>query len=343
MLIIAALIWGAAFVAQKDGIDYMPPITFNSVRCLIGGIVLLPVVAIFGRKKNKKSVDELVPQHLPAGSDPSVGAEVSSAAAADALVELSATSTKNTPESAAGIDTVIAAAKRERRVLWAGGILCGIMLFAASNLQQLGLVHTTAGKAGFITTLYIVIVPAMGLFFKRRAPFSVWLGAALAVVGLYMLTVRENMTVNSGDLLVLISSFCFAAHIMLISYFSPRCDGVKLSCIQFFIAGTLGFIPMLVLEHPTPQAILAGWLPLLYAGVMSCGVAYTLQIIAQRYVKETLASLLMSLESVFSVLTGWILLNEKLTAPELVGCALIFAAVLLAQLPPRAKRISLKK
>lgn len=383
LLVITAMIWGAAFVAQSVGLDYMQPITFNCIRCIIGGAVLLPVVAIFGGKKRRDKARAVEP--LPAGSDPSVGAVVAepgarkSASAGKSTVAPTGTSTEN-PTGAPALNLSAALAvspaaefadlpegggaataaleyaprgavsaraqiseKQARRDLWLGGILCGAVLFVASTLQQIGLVYTTAGKAGFITALYIVIVPAMGLFFGRRAPFTVWAGAAIAVLGLYMLIVKENFSLGIGDLLILLCAFCFSAHIMLISYFSPRCDGIAMSCIQFFVAGLLGIAPMLIFESPSVSAMFAGWLPILYAGVMSCGVAYTLQIIAQRDVNETVASLLMSLESVFAALTGRLMLKERFTVPELIGCVLIFAAVLLAQIPPTRIRLPKRK
>lgn len=324
MLVCAAMIWGSAFVAQSIGLDYMKPLTFNTVRCIIGGIVLLPVVAVFEKKKNGKKKGE-----LPRGSDPSIGAAV-----ADVCEFEEDAPAASQPETEK---------KRSRRDLWLGGVLCGIALFLATNVQQIGLMYTSAGKAGFITTLYIVIVPVLGLLFGKRAPFTVWVSAFLALGGLYLLSVREDFTIGAGDLLILLCALCFSAHIMLVSYFSPRCSGVAMSCIQFFVVGILGIIPAIVLERPAIGEIFSGWAPLLYTGVLSCGVAYTLQIIAQRDVNESVASVLMSLESVFSVLTGWLILHERLSVQEYLGCALIFVAVLLAQLPPTRIRMPWEK
>lgn len=331
MLVISAMIWGAAFVAQSVGMDYMQPITFNTVRCLVGGIVLLPVLAVF-RKKQKESKQAT---QSPKGSDPSLGAAVAKVADISET-ETSAEIYTALPAKLASLDDTEeeAVKKRALRDLWLGGILCGAVMFLATTIQQFGLLYTSAGKAGFITTLYIVIVPVMGLFFGRRAPFTVWVSAVIALLGLYLLSVRGDFTISPGDFLILLCAFCFSTHIMLVSYFSPRCDGVALSCIQFFVAGFLGLLPMFMLEQPTVSALLSGWVPILYTGVMSSGVAYTLQIIAQKDVNETVASVLMSLESVFSVLTGWLVLSERLNSSEIIGCALIFTAVLLAQLPP---------
>lgn len=333
LLVIAAMIWGAAIVAQSVGLDYMQPITFNTVRCLIGGVVLLPVVVIFSKKK--RGVPDKKSTELPKGSDPSIGAAVADVYDFEAEEELH-------PDANLASSS-IEAKKRERRDLWLGGTLCGIAMFLATTVQQIGLQYTTAGKAGFITTLYIVIVPVLGLLFGKKAPFTIWISSFLALGGLYMLSVRGDFTVSPGDILLLICALCFSAHIMIISYFSPRCNGVAMSCIQFFVVGALGIVPMFVLEQPTFSAILSGWIPLLYTGVMSCGIAYTLQIVAQKDVNETVAAVLMSLESVFSVLTGWLILNERLTTSEYLGCMLIFVAVLLAQLPPTRMKLPWNK
>ena len=163
-----------------------------------------------------------------------------------------------------------------------GGILCGMVLCAASSLQQIGIMHTTVGKAGFITALYIVIVPVLGIFMKKRTGFLLWLGVGLAAAGLYFLCMTENFTVNPGDLYVLLGALLFSAHILLIDCFSPRCDGIKLSCLQFFVCGILALIPALLWEKPEPAAVLSAWVPILYAGVLSCGAGYTLQVVGQK-------------------------------------------------------------
>ena len=221
----------------------------------------------------------------------------------------------------------------DRKTLVIGGILCGIALAVASSLQQIGIVYTSAGKAGFITALYILIVPIIRLFLGRRAGRKVWIGVALAVAGMYFLCITDGFSISKGDFLVFLCAVVFSVHILVIDHFAPKVDGVALSCIQFFVCGILCAVPMLALERPRVDEILAAWMPLAYAGVLSCGVAYTLQVIAQKNTDPTVASLLLSLESVFSVLTGWVILGERLSGRELFGCALVFAAVLLAQLP----------
>lgn len=229
------------------------------------------------------------------------------------------------------------AATGDRKTLVIGGICCGTALAAASSLQQIGLVYTSAGKAGFITALYILIVPVLGPFFGRRAGMKVWGGVALAVAGMYFLCITDGFSISKGDFLVFLCAVIFSVHILVIDHFAPKVDGVSLSCIQFFVCGILCAVPMLVREQPRSGEILAAWMPLAYAGVLSCGVAYTLQVIAQKNTDPTVASLLLSLESVFSVLTGWVILGERLSGRELFGCALVFAAVILAQIPGKRK------
>ena len=232
------------------------------------------------------------------------------------------------------------AQKGDKKTLILGGISCGVMLCIASNFQQFGISFTTVGKAGFITAMYILIVPILGLFMKKKVGMKVWLGVILATVGLYMLCMTsESFSLSKGDLLVLVCAGFFSLHILIIDYFSPKVDGVRLSCIQFFVCGLISTVIAFIFENPNLGAILSGWLPILYAGVMSCGVAYTLQIIGQKNMDPTVASLILSLESVFSVLAGWVLLNQKLSVRELFGCVLMFLAIILAQLPERTKSL----
>lgn len=287
LLLLTAFIWGVAFVAQSVGGDAVGCFTFNGVRSLIGGIVLIPVIIFLDDRKKKEL------------------------------------GTENFTEQ-----------KGDKKTLITGGICCGIMLCIASNFQQFGISFTTVGKAGFITAMYILIVPILGLFMKKKVGVKVWAGVVLAVIGLYMLCMTsERFSLSKGDFLVLICAFFFSLHILIIDHFSPKCDGVRLSCIQFFVCGFLSMITAFIFEAPSFGAILSGWLPILYAGVLSCGVAYTLQIIGQKNMDPTVASLILSLESVFSVLAGWVILNQTLSVRELLGCALMFLAIILAQLP----------
>lgn len=216
-----------------------------------------------------------------------------------------------------------------------GGIACGLLLFAASSLQQIGIQFTTAGKAGFITAFYIVIVPVLGIFLKKKTGWKVWAAVLLALAGLYFLCMTEKFTVGKGDVLIFACALVFSVHILVIDYFSPKVDGVKMSCIQFFVCGIASLPFMFLLETPRAEAMLNGWMPLLYAGVLSCGVAYTLQIIGQKNVNPAVASLILSLESCFSVLAGWVVLGERLSIRESIGCVLMFAAIILAQIPEK--------
>lgn len=288
MLLLTAAIWGVAFVAQSVGMDYIGPFTFNAIRSLVGGLVLIPCIWLLNRKKPAAQED------TPAQSD---------------------------------------------RTLFIGGICCGVALAVASSLQQMGIQYTSVGKAGFITALYIVIVPLLGLLFKRRVSGLIWVAVVIAVGGMYLLCITEGFSVGKGDLLVMASAFCFSAHILIIDYFSPKADGVKMSCIQFLVCGLLCAVPMLIMERPSLPQILAAWMPLIYAGVFSCGVGYTLQIVGQRHIDPTIASLILSLESVISVLAGWVILGQKLTVRERIGCILVFCAIILAQLPQKEEKI----
>ena len=223
------------------------------------------------------------------------------------------------------------------RDLLTGGIACGILLFGASSLQQVGIQYTTAGKAGFITACYIVIVPVLGIFLKKKIGWKVWAAVVLAVVGLYFLCITESLRIGKGDLLVFLCALVFSLHILVIDYFAPRADGMKMSCIQFFVCGILSLPVMFLTETPAIKGMIAGWFPLFYAGVLSCGVAYTLQIVGQKDMNPAVAALILSLESCFSVLAGWALLGEQMSTRETIGCVLMFAAIILAQLPEKEK------
>ena len=289
LLLLTAAIWGVAFVAQSVGMDYVGPFTFNMIRSVIGGIVLIPCIFL---------LDKISPKEKK---------------------ELSAKEQK-----------------KERKTLLTGGICCGILLAFATNFQQIGIQYTTVGRAGFITACYIIIVPLIGItFFKKKCRFTIWLAVILALVGLYLLCITEEFSIGYGDFLVLVCSFLFSLHILVIDYFSPLVDGVKMSCIQFFVCGIVSGIPALFTETIVWTNVLQAWMPVLYAGVMSCGVAYTLQIVGQKNMNPTVASLILSLESCIAVLAGWIILGESLTSREVKGCILMFAAIVLAQIPEK--------
>ena len=227
--------------------------------------------------------------------------------------------------------------KQARRQLIAGGILCGIALCVASNLQQIGIAYTTVGKAGFITAMYIILVPIFSVFLHKKAGIKLWISVVIAVAGLYLLCMTEGLSVAGGDLIVFLCAIAFSVHILVVSHFAPKVDGVKMSCIQFWTAAAISAVGMLIFEQPDPQAILDAWMPVCYAGILSSGVGYTLQIVGQKDVNPTIASLIMSLESVISVIAGWVLLDQAMGAREIAGCVLMFAAIILAQLPERRK------
>ena len=223
----------------------------------------------------------------------------------------------------------------DKKVLWRAGIILGVVMTIASNLQQIGLVTTSAGKAGFITSLYIVLVPVFGLFLKRHPHPMLWVSVLIALVGLYFLSIRGDFSMSQGDLLVLASAVAFTFQILLVDHYSPKVDIIRLNCIQFSVMAILSFVPMMVLEQPKIGAISDAWLPIVYAGLFSgCG-AYTLQMLGQRRVEPTTASLLLSPENVFSALAGWVILGQTLTTRELAGCALVFLAIITSQLPWR--------
>lgn len=276
--------WGLSFVAQSEGAS-IGTFTFNGIRTLIGGIVLIPLVAVSFKMENKK---------LPVNEK------------------------KKFPLK----DVVI------------GGICCGIPLFIGGNLQQHAFNYLYVGKVGFITALYMVIVPLFGIFLKRKLKINIWVGVALGVVGLYFLSVKKgDFSVGTGELVTILCSFAFAAHILVIDYFCKKVNNIALSCAQFFFAGTVSVICMLIFEEPKINEIMGAAVPLLYAGIMSCGVAFTAQIFGQKYANPTVASVLLCLESVFSVLFGWLLLDQKLDVRGYAGCIIMFIAVILTQLP----------
>lgn len=298
LLLLAAIIWGIAFVAQSVGMDYVGGFTFNAVRSLIGAAVLVPLILVFESKKSTDTTTAKIASH-------------------------------SRPTS----NTVSYIQKRKDLII--GGISCGICLCLASNFQQFGIKYTSVGKAGFITACYIVIVPIIGLFLGKKCSKFIWAAVVMALIGLYLLCITDGFSIGKGDLLVLVCAFLFSVHILVIDHFSPKVDGVKLSCLQFLTCGILSGIPALLFEHPSFSAICQAWMPILYAGIMSCGVAYTLQIIGQNNMNPTVASLILSQESCISVLAGWVLLGQQLSTKEILGCVIMFAAIILAQLPQK--------
>lgn len=315
-LLLAAIIWGGAFVAQSLGSDNVPPFMFSAVRCLLGAIALVPVFLTFDK----------------------VGF-----------------SSKET---------------RGGRSLIIGGIICGILLTFAINLQHLGISYVeepaeaidiaveasgeaaeifdteaagtatdaqkpVVGKIGFLTTLYIVLVPLFGIIMRRKAGLFVWIGILIALVGMYFLCIKPDFTINKSDIYVLLCAPAFALQIMAVDHFAPKVDCVRLSCLQFTVCGVLSLIVSLATETTSAQGLLAAWAPILYAGLLSAGAAYTLQILGQKSCKPAIASLIMSMESVFSAIFGFLILHQMLSLREIIGCVLMMAAVLIAQAPEK--------
>ena len=286
ILLLAAAIWGTAFVAQSVGMDYVGPFTFLASRSAIGALVLFAYIKLRDGRGNKERVKE----------------------------------------------------EANAKLLVLGGICCGSLLFLASILQQIGIMETTVGKSGFITAMYIVVVPVFGIFLRKKVGMRIWCGVALAVTGLYFLCmVPGSISIQKGDVFTFFCAITFSFHILTVDYFAPKIDGVKLSYIQFVTCGLLAGIGMFLFEAPSMDAILAAWLPILYAGALSSGVAYTLQIVGQRGMNPTVASLIMSMESVISVIAGWAILGQELSNRELAGCVLMFSAIILVQLPGKRK------
>jgi drug/metabolite transporter (DMT)-like permease len=285
LLLLTAIIWGFAFVAQRAGMEHVGPFTFNGVRFLLGGSVLLPLLFFQGKALNR-----------------------------------SGAATKNWSK-----DDV------------AGGLLAGLVMFMAVSWQQFGIVHTTAGKAGFITGLYVILVPIVGIFIRQKTSANVWAGAVVAFAGLYFLSVTENFTLAPGDSLVLVSALFFTFHILIIGKFSTRANIIRLSVLQFFVCAALSLVAAFATESIALSGIYDAAIPILYGGVFSVGIAYTLQVAGQRHAHPSAASIILSLESLFAVIGGWLILNEHMSARNLFGCALMLTGMILAQINFRMK------
>ncbi|HWR42376.1 DMT family transporter [Sporomusa sp.] len=277
LLLLAAAIWGLAFVAQRVGMEHVGPFTFNGIRFALGSLSLLPLIFHYRKK----------------------------------------------PEQIQG--------NCSREAVRAG-ILAGLVLFTAASLQQIGLIYTTAGKAAFITCLYIVLVPILGIFLKHYVSITTWLSSVLALVGLYLLCVKENFSISYGDFLQLVGAVFWSVHILLIDHFANRVDVLKLSFFQFITCGILSLVTAFWLETMTVEGLAGALIPILYGGIFSVGIAYTLQVIGQKYSPPSHAAIILSMETVFATVGGFLLLDERLGFKELVGCALMLAGMLLTQL-----------
>jgi drug/metabolite transporter (DMT)-like permease len=282
ILLLAAVIWGFAFVAQRVGMDYVGPFTFNGVRFFLGVLVVVPFLL---RKKSWE---------LPEKKSPG-----------------------------------------KQKILITGSILTGLFLFGGVALQQVGLQTTTAGKAGFLTGLYVVFVPVVGIFFHHKTGIATWLGVLLSIAGLFLLSVGKDFSINEGDFLVLLCAVIFSGHVLLISWLSPLMDSYRLAAVQFSVCAIISMIVALCTEQVTARSILNAAIPIGYGGIFSVGIAYTLQVIAQKKANPTHASIILSLEAVFAAIGGWLILNEHLTNRSLAGCLLMLCGMIVVQVVPQ--------
>jgi drug/metabolite transporter (DMT)-like permease len=281
LLLLTAVIWGFAFVAQRAGMEYIGPFTYNGIRFALGSLVLIPI--IFSRSH-----------------------------------------TKNRSESE--INSTISVYH------WKAGIIAGLVLFCGASLQQVGIVHTTAGKAGFITGLYVIIVPVIGVFKRQQAGKSLWAGAILALAGMYLLSITGDFSLSTGDFLVFLSAFFWAAHVQVIHHYSGRADVLKLASIQFAVCSFASIAFAVLKESIVVNSIFQASIPILYGGLLSVGIAYTLQVFAQQKAHPSHAAIILSLETVFAAIGGWLILGEVLSIRSLIGCALMLTGMLVAQL-----------
>jgi drug/metabolite transporter (DMT)-like permease len=284
LLLLAALIWGFAFTAQRVGMEYMGPFLFNGIRFGLGGMALWGFISL-----SKNRTVEISPEHLP----------------------------------------------HPKRFLWTGGLIAGLLVFTGASLQQTGMVYTTAGNAGFITGLYVVFVPLLGLFLRHRPGVMVWVGALMAAAGMYLLSVTSEFQISKGDLYVLGCAFVWSVHVLYISYISPRVDALKLAVMQYMVTSVLSMLLALFFEEIRWQAIVDAIVPILYGGIFSVGIAYTLQIVGQKKTPPSHAAIILSMEAVFAAFGGWLILHEVLSSRALLGCTMMLAGMLLAQVKRR--------
>ena len=326
LLLITASVWGVAFVAQSFGMEHMNAFAFNCIRNIIAVIVLLPI-AFYQHHKQKNTYFDSKETTL---HNTKTNSTLLALHNQNKTMKTSHFHHTDTISNKFHLWDNLA----KQKDLFMGGFVCGTALCIASNFQQLGIEHSTVGKSAFITTLYIVLVPIFGLFLKKKVAFQVWIGVILAMIGLYLLCMKEELFVlGIGDSYLLLCAIFFTFQIMLVDYYVTKTDGLLLSIIQFFVTAVLSGICMIFTEIPSIANIMDCAIPLLYAGGISCGVGYTLQIIGQKYVSATIASLIMSLESVIAALAGWVILHEVLSTKELLGCILVFTAIVVTQIP----------
>jgi len=282
LLLLTAIIWGFAFVAQRAGMEFTGPFTFNACRFLLGALILIPLVI---KQKPKSFTKFYLHQSIR------------------------------------------------------GGIFAGILLFGGASLQQIGIVYTTAGNAGFITGFYVVLVPIFGILFRHKTTINVWIGAILALIGMYFLSVTESFTISKGDLLVFISAFVWTFHVLIIGKYAPIANVFIIAVIQFFVCGLLSLVFAVYAEPIRIEGIIDAGIPILYGGILSVALAFTLQVIAQKHAHPSLAVIILSTEALFAALGGWLILNESLTARGIFGCLLMLFGMVAAQINFKKQKI----
>ena len=309
LLLLTAMIWGTAFVAQRVGMDAIEPITFNAARMWLAAVAIGAVAFLTRRNRQKGQLQKNAEKQIAA-------------------------------DGVAGAVTGLGdPAQERRRNTLIGGICCGCFLTAASLFQQMGIVYTTAGKAGFITALYMLFVPILSfILFKKKNTWLVWTGVLIGVIGMYLLCITDGFSLTYGDMLVCICALLFSCHILCCDHFVRLGNPLFISAIQFTTVAVISSVAAFIAEEPSWQKVISAAIPILYCGIVSGGIGYTLQMIAQKYTDPTIASLLMSLESVFAVIAGALLLGERMTARELAGCIIMFAAIVLVQIPLPSRR-----
>lgn len=293
-LMLTAIIWGTAFVAQREGMSSIGPFMFSALRMYLGTLTLIPIIYIYDLKL-KSSPNHKVPGFIEK--------------------------------------------KARRKTMMQGGFWCGLIIFFAANFQQVGLVSTSAGKTAFITTLYILLVPLIGIFLKRSLSWTIWAGVVLGTAGLYFLCITESLSISFGDLVILIGAFFWALHILFMDYYAPKVMVTKLIAIQFFVSGTLSLIVSLITEPIVFEGLINALPTIVYTGVMSSGFAFTFQGLGQKDANPTTASIILSTEALFGAIAGYLFLSEVFTQREFLGCVLMFTAIIIAQLPTKSERL----
>jgi drug/metabolite transporter (DMT)-like permease len=327
MLVTAAMIWGFSFVFQRAAMEHIGPFTFNACRYLLGALSLIPVIRLNDRKIGKKSYNErdLCDKEI----DPVNHIEPS-----DVIEPVDVISPVNNigPVDAVKSDDTLSV-KELRKIMILGSLACGFFNWAGSMLVQVGLVYTAASKAAFIGSLYIVVVPIIGIFFKKKTTRTVWFGVVIAVLGLYFLCITEDFYISFGDLVIFMSTFFFAIHIHLIGMVAVKVDGIRFVRNEAFFSVLWSSLIAFVFEDPNLASVIKVVIPLIFSGILAVGVAYALQVTAQKYTNPDIAALLMSSEAFFGAVGGVLFLQEILTPRELLGGILVMTAVIIAQLP----------